>query len=201
MPAPPPIILASGSQARIAMLSAAGLRFTAEAAAIDERALEAPLLAAGTEPADIATALAEAKATDVSSRHRTAVVIGSDQVLELDGKRWVKPASREEARAQLRRLGGRAHHLHAAVAIARDGKVTWRHRDTATMTMRPLDDAALTGYLDSVGDKVTGSVGAYQLEGPGVRLFEKIGGDYFTILGMPLLPLLAELRRVEAIPW
>jgi len=201
VPASPPIVLASKSAARIAMLTAAGVPFTAETARIDERDLEAPLLAAGAKPMAVAVALAEAKAADVAARQPTGIVIGSDQVLELDGERWVKPASREEARGQLRRLSGRAHHLHAAVAIARDGAVTWRHGDTATMTMRHLDDAALTGYLDSVGDKVTDSVGAYQLEGPGVRLFEKIAGDYFTVLGMPLLPLLAELRRLGTIPW
>ena len=183
------------------MLQAAGISFTAKASAVDERALEAPLLAEGMGPRDLAVALAEAKALDVAARHPGALVIGGDQTLELDGERFTKPGSAAAARAQLARLAGRGHQLHSAVAVAQDGRMAWRHVASAAMTMRPLDSAAIDAYLALVGDKVMGSVGAYQLEGPGVRLFEKIDGDFFVILGLPLLPLLAYLRDAGAIAW
>jgi septum formation protein len=198
---PPLLVLASQSAARISLLERAAIAFMAEASAVDERAVEAPLLAKGVSPADLASALAEAKALDVSARHPEALVIGGDQTLELDGERFTKPESVAAARRQLARLAGHSHRLHSAVAVARDGDVIWRHRASATMTMRALDLPAIDAYLAVVGDRVMGSVGAYQLEGPGVRLFEKIEGDFFVILGLPLLPLLAYLREAGAIAW
>ena len=194
-----PIVLASASPARITLLTAAGIAFTVKAASINERAIEAPLLAAGATPAAIAAALADAKAVTVSRGQRRAIVIGADQTLELDGRRFTKPAAIAEARDQLAGLRGRTHQLHTAVAAARDGAVVWRHRDHAQLTMRQLSDAAIDEYLARAGPSALSSVGAYQIEGPGIQLFDKIDGDYFTILGLPLLPLLAFLRGEGAI--
>ncbi|MBB5754106.1 Maf family protein [Prosthecomicrobium pneumaticum] len=188
------LILASTSSARIALLRGAGLSFEAVGADVDERALEEPLLAAGATPAEVADALAQAKALAVSRRRPDALVIGGDQVLDLAGERFVKPDGRAGAKAQLARLSGRTHHLRSAVALARGGAISWRHLASASLTLRPLDGEALDRYLDRAGDAVTRSVGAYQLEGIGIQLFERIEGDYFTILGLPLLPLLAALR-------
>jgi septum formation protein len=196
-----PIVLASKSAARIAMLSAAGVPFTVAASSVDERAVEAPLIAGGASPSGVAVALADAKAADVSAREWEALVIGADQTLDLDGDRWTKPATIAMAREQIARLSGRTHQLHAAVAIARAGAVTWRHVATASLTMRALSATQVDAYLAAAGESVTGSVGAYQLEGAGVRLFERIEGDYFTILGMPLLPLLARLREEGVLSW
>ena len=195
------LVLASGSAARKALLAAAGVPFTAEPAAIDERALEIPLLAGGASPADIATALAEAKAVAVSREETGALVVGADQTLDLDGRRWTKPASAAEAREQLAMLSGREHRLHSAVAVARGGRVIWLHADSASLTMRALSPTAIDAYLAEAGDAALGSVGGYQVEGPGIRLFERIDGDYFTILGLPLLPLLAYLRAEGEIGW
>ena len=193
------IVLASGSLARRTLLANAGLVFDVEPAALDERATEAPLVARGAAPADIATALAGAKAAEVSRRLPGAHVIGADQTLDCDGHRGTKSANLAEARAQLQRLAGRAHRLHSAVAVARGGVVRWRHVESATLTMRPLTPAEIDDYLGQVGETALGSVGVYQLEGAGIRLFERIEGDYFTILGLPLLPLLAYLRSEGAI--
>ena len=188
------LILASTSSARIALLQGAGLSFEAVGADVDERALEEPMLAAGATPAEVADVLAEAKALAVSRRRPAALVIGGDQGLDLAGERCVKPDGRAGAKAQLARLSGRTHHLRSAVALARGGAVVWRHLASASLTLRPLDGEALDRYLDRAGDAVTRSVGAYQLEGVGIQLFERIEGDYFTILGLPLLPLLDALR-------
>lgn len=188
------IVLASGSSARRTLLANAGLSFDVVPSTVDERAVEAPLIEAGKSPAAIASALAEAKAIDVSRRAPGALVIGADQTLDRDGHRGTKSETKAEARAQLARLAGRSHQLHSAVAVARDGKTLWQHRDTATLTMRALTPAAIDAYLARVDDSVLKSVGVYQLEGEGIRLFEKIEGEYFTILGLPLLPLLAYLR-------
>lgn len=187
-------ILASASPTRVEMLRAAGLDFTAVPAPVDERAIEAPLIAEGAAPKDIAVALAEAKALAVSRGQGDAIVIGADQTLDLDGRLWAKPASLAEARDQIGALAGRTHLLHSAVAAARAGKVTWRHRDRARLAMRALSAKEIADYLAEVGDAALMSVGAYQIEGPGIRLFEAIEGDHFTILGLPLLPLLAYLR-------
>jgi septum formation protein len=193
------IVLASGSPARRTLLANAGIAFAVEPSTVDERAVEAPLIARGASPAEIASALAEAKAVEVSRRIPQALVIGADQTLDCDGHRGTKSESLAEARTQLQRLAGRSHQLHSAVAVARDGAVAWRLRDSATLTMRPLSAAEIDAYLARVGETVLKSVGVYQLEGEGIRLFERIEGDYFTILGLPLLPLLAYLRGEGAI--
>jgi septum formation protein len=193
------IVLASGSPARRSLLANAGVAFTVEPAALDERAIEAPLMGRGASPAEIAVALADAKAAEVSRRLPEAVVIGADQTLDCDGHRGTKSETVGEARAQLQRLAGRAHQLHSAVAVARKGAIIWRHGDSARLTMRPLSTAAIDAYLSRVGEDVLRSVGVYQLEGEGIRLFERIEGDYFTILGLPLLPLLAYLRSQGAL--
>jgi septum formation protein len=190
-----PLVLASQSATRVAILRNAGLLFDAVPAAVDERAIEDRLLAGGATPGDIALALAEAKAVAVAAPRPGSIVIGADQTLEAGDERWHKPASRTAARDQLRALAGRTHHLRSAVVIVRDGAVTWRHLDSAALTMRRFGAAELEAYLDRVGDRALSSVGAYQIEGPGIRLFERITGDYFTILGLPLLPLLARLRE------
>ena len=195
----PPIILASGSAARRALLDNAGVAFTVSPAPVDERAIEAPLIAAGTSPAEIATALAEAKAIVMSRANPGAYVIGADQTLDWNGERWTKPATRADARAQLALLSGRSHQLHSAIVVARDGVIVWQHHDSATLTMHKLSPTRIDAYLARIGDAALMSVGVYQLEGEGIRLFERIDGDYFTILGLPLLPLLNYLRAEGAI--
>ena len=193
------IVLASTSSARRMLLTNAGLAFESVAAPIDERALEQPLLADGASPAEIAMALAEAKARTVLALHPDALVIGSDQMLDLAGERLVKPGDRLGAARQLERLAGRAHHLRTAVVLGRDGTIVWRHLASPRLTMRPLSAGAIERYLDSAGTGIFGSVGAYHLEEIGIRLFSSIEGDYFSILGLPLLPLLGALRETGAI--
>jgi septum formation protein len=190
------IILASKSRARREMLAAAGVPFTVEAAEVDEPAIRAKLLGEKTKPkpAQIAEALARAKAEDVSRRHKGALVIGGDQVLALGAELLTKAKSKAAARATLEKLRDRVHELHSAVAIAANGKVLWAYTDTARLKMRNFSEAFLDDYITRAGERVQQSVGAYELEGLGVQLFETIEGDYFTILGLPLLPLLAELR-------
>lgn len=188
------IVLASTSRIRAQLLADAGLEFDTAAADIDERAVEAPLVEELFPPEDIAAVLAEAKALDVAERFAGAWVIGADQVLGFAGRRWTKPASIEEARRNLLELRGKTHDLHSAVACVRDGETLWRHVSTARLTMRDFSPEFLGRYLAEVGDAALESVGSYQLEGRGVQLFEKIEGDYFAILGLPLLPLLAFLR-------
>lgn len=197
---PKTLVLASRSRSRIALLEGAGLTFATEPSDVDERAVEEPLLAAGASPGAIALHLAEAKALDVGARRPGDLVLGCDQTLGLDGERFVKPENRAAARAQLERLRGHTHELHSALALVEDGAVVWRHVSVAAMTMRPFTDAFLDAYCDRAGDAVLASVGCYQLEGIGITLFEAIEGDYFTILGLPLLPLLAELRRRGDLP-
>lgn len=195
---PTSIILASGSPFRRSMLANAGLDFRVEKPDIDERAVEA---AVGGEvtPDDLAAILAEAKALDVSGRHPDALVIGSDQTLSLGDEIFHKPADMEAARRHLLKLSGKTHSLNSAVAVAKGGETLWRHVGIAHLTMRPLDPAFIGRHLARVGDKALQSVGAYQIEGEGIQLFEKIEGDHFTIVGLPLLPLLAELRNLGAI--
>ncbi|CAN5131739.1 Maf-like protein [soil metagenome] len=188
-----PLILASGSQTRATLLRNAGVSFSVRTAAIDERAVEAPLIARGAKPRDVAAALAEAKALAVSRQH-PGLVIGADQTLDLAGRQWSKPRSLAEAAEQSAALAGRTHALHSALAVARDGAIAWRHVESARLAMRPLTGAEIAAYIAEVGDAALTSVGAYQIEGPGIRLFERIDGDHFTILGLPLLPLLAYLR-------
>lgn len=193
------LILASGSPFRKAMLVNAGVDVEAVPADIDERALEAPLQDSGVSPEDVALVLAEAKATEVSERRPGALVLGCDQTLSLGDEVFHKPADREGARRHLLALSGKTHQLNSAAVLVRDGKVLWRHVGIASMTMRKLDPAFVGRHLARVGAKALGSVGAYQIEGEGIQLFEKIEGDHFTIVGLPLLPLLAELRDLGAI--
>jgi len=196
------IILASTSRARREMLAAAGVPFTVEAAEVDEPAIRAKLLGdkAQVKPPQIAEALARAKAEDVSRRHEGALVIGGDQVLALGAELLTKAKSEAAARATLERLKGRVHELHSSVALAAEGKLLWTHTGTARLKMRDFSDAFLDDYITRAGERIQQSVGAYELEGLGVQLFETIEGDYFTILGLPLLPLLAELRAQGIIP-
>ena len=187
-----PLILASQSQVRQTLLANAGLSFEAKPAAIDERAIQknSGLVAAG----EIAAHLAREKARFVSLQSPGRYVIGADQTLECDGRLFNKPVGRAGAIEHLHALAGRTHALHAAIAVARDGKPLFEDVSIARLTMRELSDGAIEAYLDAAGDAVTASVGAYQLEGLGVHLFSRIKGDHFTILGLPLLPLLAFLR-------
>jgi septum formation protein len=189
------IILASGSPHRRMLLENAGLEFRTEKPEIDERAVEAALAGSGAVPEDVAAVLAEAKAVAVSERHPEALVIGSDQTLLLGDELLHKPADMEAARRQLLRLSGRTHQLSSAVVLAGQGTALWRHAAVAHITMRRLDPADVGRYLSDVGAAALGSVGCYQIEGRGIRLFEKIEGDFFTIVGLPLLPLLAALRE------
>ena len=187
-----PLILASQSRARQALLTNAGIDFEAVTAEIDERAVQQ---ASGlSAPGEIASLLAREKALSVSARLSGKFVVGADQTLALGDRLFSKPAGRAQAAEQLRALAGRSHELHSAVALARDGKILFEAVAIAGMTMRRLGEAEIDVYLDEAGDAVTSSVGAYQLEGLGVHLFERIEGDHFTILGLPLLPLLAFLR-------
>ncbi len=187
-----PLILASQSPARQALLANAGIAFEAIPAEIDERAIQR---ASGlSAPGQIAALLAREKAVSVSLRRPGQFVVGADQTLALGERLFSKPAGRAQAAGQLRDLAGQAHELHSAAAVARDGEILFEDVSIARMTMRPLDGAAIRAYLDTAGEAVTTSVGAYQLEGLGVHLFERIEGDHFTILGLPLLPLLKFLR-------
>lgn len=190
------IVLASGSRARREMLAAAGVPFTVQAADVDEPAIRTRLFKEDKNIAakKVAEILAVAKAEDVSGKRPGCVIIGADQVLALDDGLLSKTANVDAAREALQRLRGRTHELHSAVAFAEDGKVNFTHVATARLTMRDFSDSFLEDYLKRAADRVTLTVGAYELEGLGIQLFEKIEGDYFTILGMPLMPVLAELR-------
>ncbi len=193
------LILASQSPFRRALLENAGLEFEARAPDIDERAAEQPMLSAGVGPEDIALVLAEAKAVAVSQMDPEALVIGSDQTLSLGDAVLHKVKDMEGARKRLLQLSGKTHHLNSAVVLAKGGEAVWKHVEVATMTMRHLDPAFIGRHLARVGDRVLSSVGAYQIEGEGIQLFEAVEGDYFTIVGLPLLPLLAKLRELNAI--
>jgi septum formation protein len=194
-----PLTLASKSPARAALLANAGLSFDTAAPGVDEEAAKAAMLADGTGPREIADALAELKAIRVS-RRREGLVIGADQTLDLEGTLVDKAATLNEARARLVSLRGRPHVLHSAVVVARDGQPIWREVKSARLTMRAFSDAFLDGYLAREGEHLLGSVGCYRLEGEGVQLFERIDGDYFTILGLPMLGLLDLLRRYQVAP-
>jgi septum formation protein len=188
-----PLILASQSSARKMLLTNAGLEFQAITADIDERGIQAD--SALSDPREIALLLAREKAKAVSAHHSDRYVIGADQTLALGERLFNKPAGRPEAMAQLRDLAGNCHALNSAVAVAYDGKIVFEDVSVAHMSMRDMTEAELSAYLEAAGVAVTTSVGAYQLEGLGIHLFERIEGDHFTILGLPLLPLLAFLRR------
>jgi septum formation protein len=197
MPEASRLILASASAARRSLLQSAGLVFDVVPANIDEATIRDAILDAttGAEGADIASVLATEKARLVSEMHRGALVIGADQVLALGGKIFGKAENLAEAREILTMLRGRTHELISAVALARNGTVHWQTTSFAEMTVRSFSDEFLGCYLGKMGDRALQSVGCYEIEGPGVQLFEQIDGDYFTILGIPLLELLARLRH------
>jgi septum formation protein len=190
---PNPLLLASKSSVRRALLEAAGVEVTIQPALIDERAIEAKAGALG--PSDIARLLAREKACAVAANNPARIVLGADQTLALGERRFSKAMDRAGARAQLVALRGKSHVLHSAMALAQDGKLLFEHVDAARLTMRDFSDAFLDGYLHTVGDAALTSVGGYQLEGVGIQLFDKIEGDHSTILGLPLLPLLHWLRE------
>jgi len=188
-----PLVLASKSDVRGKILAAAGLRFEIRPAHIDERAVEAK--AGVSDAAGVARLLARSKAEAVSATRPGQLVLGADQTLARGAARFSKPSDRDQASEQLRALRGRTHELHSAVALVRDGALLFDCVDTARLTMRDISDRFLSDYLDMAGDAALHSVGAYQLEGIGIHLFEKVEGDYFTILGLPLMPLLEFLRE------
>lgn len=191
------VILASGSRARYSLLKSAGLAFTVIPADVDETAVRETLMSDNPEidPIDIADVLARVKGEAVSAANPDSLIIAGDQVLALGPEIFSKPTDIESARECLKKLRGQTHQLHSAVVLAENGEVTWAHVETADMTMRNFSTMFLSEYLVKAGDAVCHSVGGYQLEGLGIQLFEKIDGDYCTILGLPLLPLLAELRQ------
>ncbi|HWK35987.1 nucleoside triphosphate pyrophosphatase [Sphingomonas sp.] len=187
------LVLASGSASRRAMLDAAGVAFDVSPPNVDEAAAKAGLIGAGGR--DTADALAELKARKVSLRDPAALVLGSDSVVELaDGTLLDKPGDRAEAEDHLRRMSGHRHKLHSAAVIAEGGRPVWREVDTATLFVRPLSDAFIAAYLDAEWPAIAGCVGCFRIEGPGVQLFARVDGSHFTILGMPLLPVLDYLR-------
>jgi septum formation protein len=187
-----PLILASKSGARIAMLRGVGLEFECVPADIDEREVEERMQHARSD--EIASELARVKAAAVSQKHPNALVIGSDQILDFGGTRLHKSETRDDAVEKLDAMAGKTHHLISAVSLVQGGQELWSACDRAALKMHDLDRAALADYADRAGDAVMDCVGGYALEAHGAWLFEKIEGDYFTILGMPLLPLLGELR-------
>jgi septum formation protein len=193
------LILASASPWRAAMLRNAGIGVEAVPAQIDERAVEETLEGSDIGPDDIALVLSQAKADEVSSRHPAAVVIGADQTLSLDGEVLHKPRSMDEAIDRLLALSGRTHQLNSGVCLVEDGEVLWSHVEIAHITFRKLDAGFVGRHLGQVGQKALTSVGAYQVEGEGAQLIEKIDGDFFSVIGLPLLPLLAQLRQRDFI--
>lgn len=188
-----PLILASKSAARRAMLEGAAVPFTVHVADVDEDAIKARL--ADHHAADLAVELARAKALAVSRHHEDAWVLGADQTLAFDGGLISKAKSLEAARARLMQMRGRSHQLHSGAALARNGQIVWSGVDTAKLTMREFSDAFLDSYLTAEGEALLSCVGSYRLEGMGAQLFARVEGDYFTVLGLPLWPVLEELRR------
>jgi len=194
------IVLASASKVRRALLEAAGLDILVDPAAVDEAAVKESYAGEGAGPGEIAEALAELKAMRISPRHPGLITLGADQILECEGRRFDKPEGLEGARAQLQALSGRRHRLISSLVAMRDGERLWHHTGEAVLTMRKFSDGFLEGYLAAAGPAVLESVGGYQLEGRGAQLFTRIEGDYFTILGLPLLPLLDFLRLRGELP-
>ena len=191
-------VLASSSQARCDMLKSAGLTFTVDPADLNEEAIRSTLLKENEtiDPQDIAQVLARAKGEYVSERHPETLVVAADQILSIDGEILTKPTTREAARETLIKLRSKTHALHSAATITKNGETQWAKVDTAYLTMRDFSADFLANYTLRGGTDLLQSVGAYKIEGPGIQLFKKIEGDYFTILGLPLLPLLAELRKL-----
>jgi septum formation protein len=194
-----PLVLASGSRTRAHMLSRAGLAVEIEKPNVDEAPSRRSMIAEGASVEAGAARLAELKARDVSRNRPGTLVIGADQILECDGYWFEKPDTMQQAREQLLRLSGRRHRLISSVVVAIDGDRVWHHADQALLTMRPLGQPFMTHYLREIGEAALTSVGGYQLEGLGAQLFSRIDGDYFTILGLPLLPLLAYLRSRDVL--
>ncbi|MBL8659889.1 MAG: Maf family protein [Rhodospirillales bacterium] len=197
--ASPRLVLASASRTRQRLLSDAGLAYDAAPADVDEAAVRIAMRAASRSAEEVATALAEAKAAAVAGVHPDALVVGADQMLECDGQWFEKPADLAEAERNLRILRGRRHRLVSAVAVALEGRCAWTHVDVAVMSMRAFSDDVLADYLDRAGAAALDTVAGYRFEGPGIQLFDAVEGDMFTILGLPLLPLLACLRRCGAV--
>ena len=191
----PEVVLASASRSRLELLRRAGLHLRAEPARVDESEVKASLRAEQADAAAAAETLAELKASKISLRAPGALVIGADQILDCEGRWFDKPPDRAAAVAHLRALGGKTHALATAVCVVRDGVRIWHHREAPRLTMRPLDGVYIESYLDAAGPAVLETVGAYRLEDLGAQLFTKVSGDYFTILGLPLLPLLGFLRE------
>ena len=190
----PNLILASGSSARTQLLTSAGVHFEIDVARIDEGSIKASMIQDEYAPRDVADALAEAKARKISMKHPGALVLGSDQILVFEGRIFDKPGSTTDAREQLLELKGQTHRLLSAAVMMIDGTVTFRHIQIAKLTMRSFGEAFVDDYIASVGEDILSCVGAYQLEGLGSQLFSNIEGDYFTILGLPLLPCLEHFR-------
>jgi len=182
------------------MLRAAGVAVEIMPARVDEAELKLSLRHEGADPETVAIALAEMKALQVSRGYPGRLVLGADQMLDCDGVWFDKPGDRQEAQAQLRSLRGKTHRLTSAAVLVRDGRRIWHHAAAASLTMRAFTDAFLEGYLDQAGETVLASVGAYQLEGLGAQMFQRIDGDFFTILGLPLLPVLDILREQSVLP-
>ncbi len=191
------IILASKSEIRKTLLQNAGVKCTVKASLVDEEAVKLAISGEGTDmqPADVAMILAQAKAMNVSQFNPGEMVVGADQILVCEGRRYDKPETLDAAREQLFQLRGKTHTLISAVACAVDGKIIWSHDQSVHLTMRNFSNSFVGSYMAEVGNDILTSVGAYKLEGPGVQLFEKIDGDYFSVLGLPLLQLLAFLRE------
>ncbi len=194
-PAAPRVVLASSSRSRRRLLADAGLPAIGEAPQIDETEVKSALAAEGADTEQVAEALAELKAQRVARRYPGALVIGADQMLECEGKWFDKPDDLNQAVQHLQALSGRTHRLVSSACVVRDGICLWHHGDHARLTMRPLSDAFIDAYLAALGERALDSVGAYQLEGLGAQLFTRVEGDYFTILGLPLLPLLEVMRQ------
>jgi septum formation protein len=192
-----PIILASQSQSRRHILKAAGVSFKAIAPDVNEAVIKKTQSHLGKK--QLAKHLAEAKALSLSKQHLDAIIIGSDQTLEFEGRKISKPKSIKEACTQLRAMRGKSHQLHSGVACAMKGNLIWSHVASARLTMRQFSDQFLEDYLDRLGDDVMTSVGGYKIEGLGLQLFDKVNGAHDVIMGMPLLPLLAILRKQDAI--
>ncbi|MDW5315769.1 Maf-like protein [Rhizobium sp. PL01] len=193
------LVLASASPFRRMLLENAGIAFQAKAADIDERAIEGEVERQGSSPQEVALILAEAKARNVGGVFPDGIIIGSDQTMSLGARVYHKPRDMNEARDHLLSLSGQVHQLNSGIVLTRGNDILWKHVSSARMSVRVLSPEFIDAHLARVGTKATSSVGAYQLEGEGIQLFDKIEGDYFTILGLPMLPLLAKLRELRVI--
>lgn len=194
-----PLILASGSASRAMLLHNAGIPFVKIPSTVDEDEIKDTCLAKGFTPKAVALTLAEAKAESVSLAN-PGLVLGADQVLQLENDLISKSADMDAARDLLKRMSGKIHYLHAGLALYENGQLVWSQVETAEMSVRTLSDGFIDMYLNEAGDKLLTTVGNYMLEGLGVHLFNSIRGDYFTVLGLPMLPLLGKLRQLEVIP-